>query len=202
MARSKKTKDPVMAGLLNAKPAPVKKRKKRKPMTEEQRVAAAENLRKARATREAANPPTYKNVDPKVLALPDDNKMSRANVMKWIKFQKDEVSMARAEVRKKLPGAAEKLANAQAYIRNLESYLKTGDYVDLFYGEQGTGRIKMVCTHPAYNPDGTQKKSFGVSYPDDPEWDGVIRLSAGAKSSYKRLTRKTNDRRRTKKKKG
>ena len=191
MARTRKSKEPV---------TPVKKRKKRKPMTEEQRVAAAENLRKAREKRASANPPTYKNVAPEVLALDDDNKMSRVNVMKWIKFQKDELAIARAELRKKIPGAESKVLNAQAYIRNLENYIKTGVYVDLFYGENASGRIKMRCTHPAYNADGTQKKSFGVSYPDDPEWDGVIRLGAGAKSTYKRHTRKT--RRTTRKKKG
>ena len=40
----------------------VKIRKKRKPMTAEQRAAAGERLAKARAKRQAANPPQYKYI--------------------------------------------------------------------------------------------------------------------------------------------
>ena len=47
-----------------------KRPKKRKPMTEEQKKAAAERLAKAR---EAKGPIQYKNVSPDVIALPDDH---------------------------------------------------------------------------------------------------------------------------------
>ena len=46
----------------------IKRPKKRKPMTEEQRQAAAERLAKARA---AKGPIEYKNIHPEVVALPD-----------------------------------------------------------------------------------------------------------------------------------
>ena len=41
---------------------PVKIRKKRKPMSAEQREAAAERLKLAREKRMKNNPPTYKNI--------------------------------------------------------------------------------------------------------------------------------------------
>ena len=44
-------------------------RKPRKPMTAEQKAAAAERLRIAREKRMKENPPQYKNIHPDVLAL-------------------------------------------------------------------------------------------------------------------------------------
>ena len=70
---------------------PVKKkvRKRRKPMSEEQRAAAAERLAIAREKRLRENPPKYKNVHPSVLAKPDDDTFSLKNVRQWIKTQKE-----------------------------------------------------------------------------------------------------------------
>ena len=53
-----------------------KVRKRRKPMSEEQRAAAAERLAIARRKKVAKNPPKYKNVHPSVLAKPDDHTFS------------------------------------------------------------------------------------------------------------------------------
>ena len=70
---------------------PVKKkvRKRRKPMSDEQRAAAAERLAVAREKRFAKNPPKYKNVHPSVLAKPDEDTFSLKNVRQWIKTQKE-----------------------------------------------------------------------------------------------------------------
>ena len=70
---------------------PVKKkvRKRRKPMSEEQRAAAAERLAIAREKRFKKNPPKYKNVHPSVLAKPDEDTFSLKNVRQWIKTQKE-----------------------------------------------------------------------------------------------------------------
>ena len=56
---------------------PKKLRKKRKPMTEEQRAAAIERLSKARAARGITG---TKNVHPDVLALPEDHPLAYAKV--------------------------------------------------------------------------------------------------------------------------
>ena len=53
-------------------------KKKRKPMTPEQKAAAAERLAKAR---EAKGPIQYKNVSPDVIALPDDHFLSSINLI-------------------------------------------------------------------------------------------------------------------------
>ena len=82
---------------------PVKPRKKRKPMTPEQRAAAVERLAKARAARQAANPTQNKNVDPGVLALDESDTFSLKNVRSWIKTQTD----LKSEYSKKLRSCSE-----------------------------------------------------------------------------------------------
>ena len=67
-------------------------KKKRKPMTEEQKVAAAERLAKAR---EAKGTPKHKNIHPSILAKPDDHFISLKKVRQWIKTQKGIASSER-----------------------------------------------------------------------------------------------------------
>ena len=143
-----------------------KQRKRRKPMSEEQKQAAAERLAKAREKRLAANPPQYKSIHPSVLKLGDDHAWSHINVKRWIKTQKELVSVARSDVRRNVKGAPARLASAEGYIRNLETYLRTGTYLDMFWGEHGQNKVKTVCVVMAYHPDGTPKRNIGTYYPD------------------------------------
>lgn len=146
---------------------PVKKvRKKRKPMSPEQRAAAAERLAKAREKRMKENPPTYKNVCASVLAIPDDKPMSLKSVRKWIKTQKELMSTERKAMRQDVKGATARFHSHQKYIANLEKYLRDGDYVDDYYGEYQQSKIKWRCTIPAYDKEGNQKRTHGVFYED------------------------------------
>lgn len=145
---------------------PIKTRKKRKPMSPEQRAAAAERLAKARAARVAANPPQYKNVHPSVLARPDEDPLSLKNIRHWIKSQKEQLSAARKQLRLNTKGAEGQVASHQAYIRNLDRYLRDGDYIDGYYGEYQQTVVKLRCTHPAYDKEGNIKRTHGVYYDD------------------------------------
>lgn len=145
-------------------PVAKKPRKPRKPMTPEQKAKAAKALEKARAKREAANPPQYKSLDPDVVALPDDSTFSRKNVMDWIKRQKEEVAFLRKQVKLQDKGAEGRLDNTLAYIRELEYYLKTGIYVSGFYGADGKSIVKLKCIHPSYDRKGNLLQSYGVDY--------------------------------------
>ena len=143
-----------------------KKRKTRKPMSAEQKKAAGERLAIAREKRLAANPPEYKSIHPDVLARGDEDAWSHINVKKWIKTQKELLSVARSDLRRKVKGAEAQVASISGYIRNLETYLRSGIYTDLFWGEHGQNKCKTVCLVMAYHPDGTPKRSVGVWYPD------------------------------------
>jgi len=141
-------------------------RKRRKPMTEEQKKAAAERLALAREKRMRENPPEYKSIHPSVLAKGDDHEWSHLKVKQWIKTQKDLLGAEKRNVRGNVKGAIAKVAAIQGYIRNLETYLRTGEYLDMFWGEYAQNKCKQVCVIMAYNPDGTPKRNIGTWYPD------------------------------------
>ena len=121
---------------------PVKKvRKRRKPMTEEQRVAAAERLAIAREERFKKNPPKYKNIHPSVLAKPEDNTFSLKNVRQWIKTQKGLLQKYKSDVRTNVKGAIAKVASTEGYIRHCETYLSGGSWIDDFCGEHQETKV-------------------------------------------------------------
>ena len=121
----------------------VKKFKKpRKPMSVEQRIAATERLAKAREKRLKENPPQYKNIAKEVINLPDDHILCLKNIRKWIKTQKELLTVERKAVRDNMKGAISRAASIEGYIRNCEYYLKHGDWCDDFYGEYQEKRVR------------------------------------------------------------
>ena len=144
-----------------------KVRKKRKPMTEEQRIAAASRLEKAREKRKEKNPDYgQSSLSTELRDLPDDHELHPKKVKVWIKTQKDLVKSARGAVRQKIKGSEAELAIHEGYIKNMQKYLRDGDWVDNFYGEHQQNRITHRCVAMAYEDDGTPKRSVGVFYPD------------------------------------
>lgn len=126
-----------------------KLKKRRKPMSEKNRIQATERLKEAREKRMRENPPKYTNIHPSVRSLPDDHPMSRVNVTKWIKTQKGLLSAARSSMRNKVKGADAEYYSIQGYIRHCEWYLKNGDWIDNFYGEYQQNKIKWRTLVPA-----------------------------------------------------
>ncbi len=144
-----------------------KKRKTRKPMSEEQRIAAAARLEKAREKRKEKNPDYgHGGVSTSLRDLPDDHMLHPKKIKEWIKTQKDLASSARSSVRQKIKGAEAQLTSHEGYIKNMQKYLRDGDWVDNFYGEHQQNRIRHRCVSMAYYDDGTPKRSVGVYYPD------------------------------------
>ena len=144
-----------------------KKRKPRKPMSEEQRVAASARLEKAREKRKEKNPDYGQSgVASDLKDLPEDHPRHPKKVKEWIKTQKDLVSSARSSVRQKIKGAEAQLAMHEGYIKNMQRYLRDGDWIDDFYGEHQQNKIRHRCVAMAYYDDGTPKRNIGVYYPD------------------------------------
>ena len=54
------------------------------------------------------------------------------NVQRWIKTQKELLSIARGDIRRKIKGAENPCRFHEGYIRNLQRYLRDGDYCDDF----------------------------------------------------------------------
>ena len=144
-----------------------KVRKRRKPMTEEQKCAASERLEKARAARAAKNPDYGQSgIHPTLRDLQDDHPAHPKKVRQWIKTQKELAASERKSVKQGVKGAYSKQCIHEAYVRNLVKYLRDGDYVDMFYGEYMEHQVKRKCVAMAYESDGTPKRDVGVWYPD------------------------------------
>jgi hypothetical protein len=138
----------------------------RRKMTAEQKKAAAERLAEARAKRAKLNPPEYKSIHPAVLEKSDEDVLNMKNVKQWIKTQRELLSVAKAEEKRKVSGARAKVFAIQGYIRNMESYLRTGVWTNLFYGEYEDQLMKNVCVKMAYDEDGYPKRNVHTYYAD------------------------------------
>lgn len=151
------------------------KRKKVKPIRKTKTLTAAQKeaqrirLEKMRAKKK---PPEYKNVSKYVLSLDDEEPYSLKNVKAWIKHNKEMISMLQARARnrdispKDKQHALSMADNKKAYIRYIEHYIKTGDWIGIFSGKDETNKVVPKCVAMAYYDDGTPKRSVGVFYPD------------------------------------
>lgn len=146
--------------------APRKKMRRTRTLTPEQKAAAVERLAKARAARKTAGVSTNQLYAEEVRNLPADHFLSLDKVKSWIKYNKDLLTSIRSFKDSKEASQRDQYNRVQVYLANLENYLRTGVYSDLFYGEEAQNKIKYRCLVMAYHPDGTPKRTPGVMYPD------------------------------------
>ena len=140
-------------------------------MTKEQREAAAARLAKAREKRELNNPEsTNKSIHESVRKLSDKHPLSLNKVRKWIRTQKTLRAELNKSVRKNEKGALARFLVVDSYIKNMENYLRTGEWLDLCFGEHQEHRIKFRSIKLAYHSSGPMKglakRTMGVFYPD------------------------------------
>jgi len=147
----------------------VKPIRKKKTLTVAQKEAQRIRLEKMRAKKK---PPEYKNVHPYVLNLDDEAPYSLKNVKVWIKHNKELVSMLTARARnrdmspKDKQQALTQADDKKAYIRYIEHYIKTGDWIGMFSGQNEMKKVIPKVVAMAYHPDGTPKRTVGYWYPD------------------------------------
>ena len=97
-------------------------------------------------------------VHPTVLVLPDDNTFSLKNVKRWIDTQEGiarsagqtERSRTTEMSQKKRDAAMRKRINALAYIRIIRYYIRTGDWIGMYWGEHEQNPTKWKVIAPAY----------------------------------------------------
>jgi len=141
----------------------------RKQLSEERKQELRDQLTKARSKK---SPAEYKNIHPKVLEVPDDDPLSLKSIKKSIKHSKDRASAYSVNSRRR--GATPKQAiadsinsdNTKAYIRFMEHYLRTGDWISNFMGDDEEKKTQWKCVAMAYHADGTPKRTKGVFYSD------------------------------------
>jgi len=141
----------------------------RKKLSEERKQQLRDQLDVARKKKAPAE---YKNVYPSVLAKPDDDPLSLKSIKKAIKHNKDKASAYLTNSRRRGASPKQSIADkinadsVKAYIRFMEHYLRTGDWISDFMGDDEEKKTQWKCIAMAYNPDGTPKRSKGVYYPD------------------------------------
>jgi|TARA_R110001592_G_scaffold18162_1_gene75789 hypothetical protein len=159
-----------------------KKTRRRSTLSPEQKEAAVARLAVAREKRLANNPPAYKNVHPHVIALSDDHEWSLKKVKEYIKYQKEVKKVHQQATRNGVKGAEALYLSSQSYIINMETYLKTGIWLDSFWGKDRNMKVITYCINPAYYHEGKKKgqmkRTKGVYYSDmgavcDKSTDGV-----------------------------
>ena len=141
----------------------------RKQLSEERKQELRDQLTKARKKK---TPAEYKNIYPTVLTKPDDDPLSVKSIKKWIKHNKEKASAYLTNSRRR--GATPKQSiidkirseNVKAYIRFMEHYLRTGDWVSNYMGADEEMKTQWKCVAMAYHADGTPKRTKGVYYPD------------------------------------
>ena len=141
----------------------------RKKLSEERKQELRDQLS---AARKKKAPAEYKNVHRNVLAKPDDDPLSLKSIKKSIKHNKDKASAFLTNSRRRGASPKQSIAdkisadNAKAYIRFMEHYLRTGDWISDYMGDDEEKKTQWKCVAMAYNPDGTPKRTKGVWYPD------------------------------------
>ena len=126
--------------------APKKVRKKRKPMTEEQRAAAIERLAKARAARGITG---TKHVHPDVLALPEDHPLAYAKVKEWLAYNQDKLKSIKHQKVSKDSKERMEYQITENYVKNLKIYIRDNVWCDHRYGEKMEHKMEWVTVVPA-----------------------------------------------------
>jgi hypothetical protein len=142
---------------------PTKAKRKRKPMSPEQKAAAVERLAAARAKKNAGKEP---KAHPAVLELDEDHPLSFANSKSNLKFWREKLKSIKAQKVSKESSQRQEFQIAEAYVKNLGIWIRDGVYLDYKYGQNRESTMEYVCTTPAFNPDGTIKRTQGVYYSD------------------------------------
>ena len=118
--------------------------------------------------RAAKKPPAYKNIHPDVKGLPDDSTLSLKNVKDWQKHNKERVADLKYQIRRMDKGKDKVLLereveNRTVYLANINTYLDTSTWCDLFYGkdQQHTTRYRTLAY--AYDQDGYIKTNASIA---------------------------------------
>jgi hypothetical protein len=142
----------------------VKKARKKRTLTEEQKQELVNRMAKARESR---GPAQNLSVDESIRDLPDDHFLNPDKVKAWLKYQKELLkTYGRNAKDDKDPNIRKEYWDTETYIFNLQRYLNDGVWRDHRYGSEKQSKIIHVCHALAYHPDGTPKRTPGVFYPD------------------------------------
>ena len=118
--------------------------------------------------RAAKKPPAYKNIHPLVKNLPDDSTLSVKNVKEWQTHNKERVRDLKYQIRRMDNGKDKTLLereveNRTVYLANINTYLDTSTWCDLFYGKDQNHKVTYRPTAYAYDEEGYIKTNASIA---------------------------------------
>jgi hypothetical protein len=145
--------------------------RRRKPLTEEQKAERRERLAKARANRP---PPEYKSIH-EAVSRDETHPWYVKNILSWIRSNKDEIASLKKDLKRNYDKKLNNRLNIlESYVQNLETYLRTGTYLDSRWGPNMEHTVRSVVRAMAYHWYGPYKgminRSVGSVYPDVGLW--------------------------------
>ena len=154
--------------------AKLKKKSRRRFLTDEEKEVRAKRLEKARASKA---PTQHLSIHPDV-PREDTATLGLKNVRSWIRTNKEEVAALKLQMKR---DPSDKVSRARfhdldTYVHNLQSYLRSGVYLDHRYGMNMVGRLKRICRVMAHHwqPNdphyGMIQREVDVYYPDVGLW--------------------------------
>ena len=122
--------------------------------TDEKKQKDIERMAELRSRKKPAK---MTGVHPSILELEDDHEWSYINLKKWIETQEDVARTAGQSERskssemsnKKREAAMRTRMDAQAYIRIIKRYIRTGDWDGMYYGPNESKLTKWKIVSPA-----------------------------------------------------
>ena len=127
-----------------------------------------EKLDRMAKARAAKKPPAYKNIHEDVKNLPDDNTLSVKNVKGWEKHNKERVKDLKYKIRRMDKGKDRTLLereveNRKVYLVNINKYLDTSTWLDLFYGKDQEHKTRYRPIAYAYDEEGYIKTNVSIT---------------------------------------
>ena len=118
--------------------------------------------------RAAKKPPAYKNIHPLVKNLPDDSTLSVKNVKEWQNHNKERVRDLKYQIRR-MDKSKDKtllereLEKRSVYLANINTYLDSSTWCDLFYGKDQQHITRYRTLAYAYDKEGYIKTNASIA---------------------------------------
>lgn len=163
-AKTREAKKQAMLEQMGVEPRKkTKVKRKRKPMSPEQKAAAVERLALARAKRNAGKEP---NAHPRVLAFDEDHPLSFKNSKETLKEWREKLKSIRHQKDSKDTKLRAEYQECENYVKNLGVWIRDGVWLDHKYGRKHDQVMEYVCVAMAYDKDGMPKRDVGTYYAD------------------------------------
>ena len=131
---------------------PIKIKRKRKPMSDEQRIAAAERLKKARDQRAEKNGPAKNKMYHS--SVYDNKLIDLKELVRWLKNAKDQASSYKQSVKLGSGDHKQRAHNTlmfnmwDGYSQDIQWYLRTGDWISDYFGEHMGAKTNWTIVAP------------------------------------------------------